>query len=62
MLEVVTKALELFFGKLMESGYTSQKGNREFNDLVIPIYLDGTILDEVIVTAQQRRNLRSGGK
>ena len=31
-------------------------------DIVIPIYLDGTLLDEVIVGAQQRRNLRSGGR
>ena len=31
-------------------------------DVVIPVYLGGTILDEVIVTAQQRANLRSGGR
>ena len=28
----------------------------------IPIYLGGTMLDEVIVNAQQRSNLRSGGR
>lgn len=31
-------------------------------DIVIPVYLGGTQLDEVIVTAQQRANLRSGGR
>lgn len=31
-------------------------------DIVIPVYLGGTILDEVIVNAQQRINLRSGGR
>lgn len=31
-------------------------------DIVIPIYLDGGMLDEVIITAQQRKALRSGGR
>ena len=31
-------------------------------DIVIPVYIGGTALDEVIVTAQQRMNLRSGGR
>lgn len=31
-------------------------------DIVIPVYIGGTMLDEVIVTAQQRKNLRSGGR
>nr|DAV86895.1 MAG TPA: tail tape measure protein [Caudoviricetes sp.] len=31
-------------------------------DLVIPVYLGGTLLDEVIISAQQRANLRSGGR
>ncbi|MBQ8233152.1 MAG: phage tail tape measure protein [Lachnospiraceae bacterium] len=31
-------------------------------DIVIPVYLGGTMLDEVIVNAQQRMNLRSGGR
>ena len=34
----------------------------DFGDIVIPVYLGGTMLDEVIVTAQQRANLRSGGR
>lgn len=31
-------------------------------DITIPVYLDGNILDNVIVTAQQRQNIRSGGR
>ena len=31
-------------------------------DIVIPVYLGGTMLDEVIVNAQQRANLRRGGR
>ena len=31
-------------------------------DIVIPVYLGGTMLEEVIVNAQQRANLRSGGR
>ncbi len=31
-------------------------------DIVIPVYLGGTMLDEVIVTAQQRANLKKRGK
>ena len=31
-------------------------------DIVIPVYLGGTLLDEVIVDATQRQNLRSGGR
>ena len=30
-------------------------------DITIPIYLDGSLLDEYVVTAQDRRTLRSGG-
>jgi len=31
-------------------------------DIIIPVYLGGTLLDETIVTAQQRMALRSGGR
>ena len=31
-------------------------------DIVIPVYLGGAMLDEVIVNSQQRMNLRSGGR
>ena len=36
--------------------------NGQCGDIVIPVYLGGTMLDEVIVDAQQRVNLRSGGR
>ena len=36
--------------------------NSQSGDIVIPVYLGGTMLDEVILTAQQRANLRSGGR
>lgn len=38
------------------------KMNGQNGDIVIPIYLGGTMLDEVVVNAQQRMNLRSGGR
>ena len=31
-------------------------------DITIPVYLGGTLLDEVVVNAQTRQNLRSGGR
>lgn len=37
-----------------------QKGQQ--GDLVIPVYLGNQLLDEVVVTAQQRMSLRSGGR
>ena len=36
--------------------------NGQNGDIVIPVYLGGTMLDEVIVNVQQRMNLRSGGR
>lgn len=32
------------------------------SDIVIPVYLGGTLIDEVVVNAQARQNLRSGGR
>ena len=48
----ITAAITESFGQL----------NGQNGDIVIPIYLGGTMLDEVIVNAQQRTNLRSGGR
>ncbi len=31
-------------------------------DITIPVYIGGNLIDEMIVTAQQRRALRSGGR
>lgn len=59
MFEIMLQALESFFSRFMSEIGSNQ--DRDYGDIVIPIYLDGTMLDEVIVTAQQRRALRSGG-
>ena len=31
-------------------------------DITIPVYIGGNLLDEIVVTAQQRMSLRSGGR
>ncbi len=36
--------------------------NTNSGDTVIPVYIGGTMLDEIVVNAQQRINLRSGGR
>lgn len=58
MMEVMILALENFFGRLKDLGTQTRN---DTGDIIIPIYLDGTLLDEVIVTAQERQALRSGG-
>lgn len=40
----------------------SRMNGQGSGDIVIPVYLGGNLLDEVIVDAQQRMNLRSGGR
>lgn len=43
---------------------TSALGNisGQSGDIVIPVYLGGTMIDEVVMSAQQRMNLKSGGR
>ncbi len=36
--------------------------NGQGGDIVIPVYLGGAMLDEIVVSAQQRTNLRNGGR
>ena len=36
--------------------------NGQAGDIVIPVYLGGAMLDEIVVSAQQRTHLRSGGR
>ena len=48
------------FVKGLKDVLSDQKGQQ--GDLVIPVYLGNQLLDEVIVTAQQRMSLRSGGR
>ena len=39
------------------AGFSGPQGN-----IVIPVYVGGMLLDELVVTAQARQNLRSGGR
>lgn len=41
---------------------TALAGCGAAGDIVIPVYIGGDMLDEIVVTAQQRMNLRSGGR
>ena len=41
---------------------TAFAGGGAAGDIVIPVYIGGDMIDEIVVTAQQRMNLRSGGR
>ena len=41
---------------------TALVGGGSAGDIVIPVYIGGDMIDEIVVTAQQRMNLRSGGR
>ena len=41
---------------------TALAGGGAGGDIVIPVYIGGDMIDEIIVTAQQRMNLKSGGR
>lgn len=41
---------------------TALAGGGCAGDIVIPVYIGGDMIDEIVVTAQQRMNLRSGGR
>nr|WP_305141866.1 phage tail tape measure protein [uncultured Acetatifactor sp.] len=41
---------------------TALAGAGSSGDIVIPVYLGTDMIDEIVVTAQQRMNLRSGGR
>jgi hypothetical protein len=50
---------------LMDMIQRAVNNNMEMADtgnITIPVYIGGNLIDEMIVTAQQRRNLRSGGR
>jgi hypothetical protein len=63
---------ELFSGSAASSGdlisgintalNTALAGGGAAGDIVIPVYIGGDMIDEIVVTAQQRMNLRSGGR
>lgn len=54
--------LSSLVGAIREAVSGGNNGFGQSGDIVIPVYLGGTMLDEVIVNAQQRANLRSGGR
>ena len=56
----VTSADMSSFVSAIKDAVSSVNGGS--GDIVIPVYLGGTMWDEVIVNAQQRANLRSGGR
>lgn len=41
---------------------TALAGGGTTRDIVIPVYIDGDMIDEIVVTAQQKMNLRSGSR
>lgn len=54
--------LSSLVGAIREAVSDGNNGFGQSGDIVIPVYLGGTMLDEVIVNAWQRANLRSGGR
>lgn len=60
MLEIMLAALEQFFSRLQSTG--QQAPVTDSGDIIIPIYLGQEKIDEIIITAEQRRNMRSGGR
>lgn len=49
-------------GSLTKAITTAMTGNQQTGDIVIPVYVGGDMMDEIVVTAQQRMNLKSGGR
>lgn len=47
---------------VMQDVVTAVTGREESGDIIIPIYLDGGIYDEVMIKAKERINFRSGGR
>ena len=58
----VSGAADLAGGMVSALRETLGEMNAQTGDIVIPVYLGGSQLDEIIITAQQRANLRSGGR
>lgn len=60
MLEVMLAALEQFFARLQGSGM--QQVASDSGDIIIPVYIGNEKIEEIVITAQQRRNMRTGGR
>ena len=57
----IEELIEKLIKWLDEHDIPTDSNGDDFGDLVIPVYIGNDTIDEIIVTAQQRRNARSGG-
>ena len=60
MYEVTYKAMQDALRDILDN--LQPQGGDSGGDIIIPVYMSGTKLDEFIVTAQDRRNFRNGGR
>lgn len=60
MYEVTYKAMQDALRDILDNFPT--QGGDSGGDIIIPVYISSTKLDEFIVTAQDRRNFRNGGR
>jgi hypothetical protein len=47
---------------MIQSAVNNNMQMADGGNITIPVYIGGNLIDEMIVTAQQRRALRSGGR
>jgi phage-related minor tail protein len=47
---------------MIQSAVANTQLAADAGNITIPVYIGGNLIDEMIVTAQQRRALRSGGR
>jgi hypothetical protein len=47
---------------MIQSAVNNNMQMADAGNITIPVYIGGNLIDEMIVTAQQRRALRSGGR
>ena len=60
--EFPSQIIKMNYEPNMQNSASSSQLTANGGDIVIPVYLGGTLLDEVIVNAQMRQNIRSGGR
>lgn len=61
MFEIMMQSLNSFFGNLQAS--TKSQSEPAFSgDIIIPIYLGNELVDERVITAQQIKTFRTGGR
>ena len=59
---MIQNAVSSQTGSITAAIASALAGAGSTGDITIPVYLDGTLIDETIITAQQRMALRSGGR